>query len=533
MVNPIILPELRLMLAENDDEGLRAVAMELHPATIADFTEGLSVDETWRVLARAPLARQAEIFSYYAIPKQVEMVLGSGRERMSALLEEMASDNRVDLLQNLDPQVVEELLPLVARAERHDIAMLLSYPESSAGAVMTTEYASLPANITASEALQRMRAEAPDSEMIYYIYVVDDQRHLQGFVSLRDLILAKPNTLVENLMERDVISIRVDEDREEVAKRMAKYDFLAMPVVDDQNHLVGIVTHDDVMDVVVEEATEDAYRMGAVGPLAQGYLDAPFVTVWRKRLVWLACLFIAELFTFTALSHFEDQIAKLVVLSLFVPLCISTGGNSGSQAATLITRAVALGQVRAGDWFRVFKHELAMGAVLGLTLGLIGVLRGAGTPESTRDASRVVPEPFQIRTADDTPLKFDERQRVLVPKGSQQFAKATLTQHEHIALPTGTTAIPEADSHDARLYEFPANCIVSTAPVNRWQLAIVIGQAVAAICLWGTLVGSMLPLVFRRLGIDPGYASSPFVATFVDVTGIVIYFSIAEFWLGL
>ena len=180
MVNPIILPELRLMLAENDDEGLRAVAMELHPATVADFTEGLTVDETWRVLARAPLARQAEIFAYYAIPKQVEMVLGSGRERMSALLEEMASDNRVDLLQNLDPQVVEELLPLVAKAERHDIAMLLSYPESSAGAVMTTEYASLPANITAADALQRLRSEAPDSEMIYYIYVVDDQRHLAG-----------------------------------------------------------------------------------------------------------------------------------------------------------------------------------------------------------------------------------------------------------------------------------------------------------------------------------------------------------------
>ncbi len=533
MVNPLILPELRLMLAENDDQGLRDVVMELHPATVADFTEGLTVDETWRVLARAPLARQAEIFAYYSIPRQVEMVLGSGRERMSALLEEMASDNRVDLLKHLDPQVVEELLPLVAKAQRHDIRTLLSYPEDSAGAVMTTEYASLPANINVTEALQRMRAEAPDSEMIYYIYVVDEHRHLIGFVSLRDLILAKPSTQVGDLMERDIISARVDEDREEVAKKMARYDFLAMPVVDDQNHLVGIVTYDDVMDVMEEEATEDAHRMGAVGPLEQSYLDAPFVTVWRKRLVWLACLFIAELFTFTALSHFEDQIAKLVVLSLFVPLCISTGGNSGSQAATLITRAVALGQIKSTDWLRVFRHELAMGLVLGLTLGAIGVLRGAATPESTRDASREIPDPFQIRTPDNTPLTLDDRKRVLVPKGSEQFLKATLTQHAHISLPPGFATIPVASSHDPQLYEFPANCIMSTQPVNRWQLAIVIGQAVAAICLWGTLVGSMLPLVFFKMGIDPGYASSPFVATFVDVTGIVIYFSIAQVWLGL
>lgn len=531
MVNTLILPELRLMLAENDDAGLREVVMELHPATVADFTEGLTVDETWRVLARAPLAQQAEIFSYYPILRQVELVLGSGRERMSALLEEMASDNRVDLLKHLDPQVVEELLPLVAKAQRHDIRTLLSYPEDSAGAVMTTEYASLPANINVTEALRQLRVEAPDSEMIYYIYVVDEHRHLIGFVSLRDLILAKPHSLVGDLMERDIISARVDEDREEVAKKMARYDFLAMPVVDDQNHLVGIVTHDDVMDVVVEEATEDAHRMGAVAPFEQSYLDAPFVTVWRKRLVWLACLFIAELFTFTALSHFEDQIAKLVVLSLFVPLCISTGGNSGSQAATLITRAVALGQIKSTDWLRVFRHELAMGLVLGLTLGAIGVVRGAATPESTRDASRAVPEPFEMRLPENASLSTDNQQRVIVPAGSTQLVHATLSQHAHIALPAGQSA--ESDPNDPRLYKFPANCIVSTTPVNRWQLAFVIGQAVAAICLWGTLVGSMLPLVFRKMGIDPGYASSPFVATFVDVTGIVIYFSIAQVYLNL
>jgi magnesium transporter len=239
MINPILLPELRLMLAEKDSQGLFEVTTELHPATVADFTEGLSVEETWEVLSHAPLGTQAEIFSYYSNTKQEEMVLGAGRQRMSSLLEEMASDNRVDLLKRLDENVVQELLPLIAKAERHDIVTLLSYPEHSAGSVMTTEYASLPADITASEALARLRSVAPDNEMIYYIYVLGPERHLMGFVSLRDLILAKPSALVGDLMERDVISVRVDADQEEVAKLIARYDFLAIPVVDSTGKLVG------------------------------------------------------------------------------------------------------------------------------------------------------------------------------------------------------------------------------------------------------------------------------------------------------
>jgi magnesium transporter len=281
------------------------------------------------------------------------------------------------------------------------------------------------------------------------------ERHLLGMVSLHELILARPGTLVRDLMERDVISVRVDEDREEVAKKMARYDFLAMPVVDAENRLVGIVTHDDVIDVVVEEATEDALRMGGVGTIVEHYLDAPFLSVWRKRTVWLSCLFIAELFTFTALAYFEDAIKATVALALFVPLCISTGGNSGSQAATLITRAMALGHIRQSEWWRVLKHELLMGVALGMTLGAIGFLRVVLTPHSV------------------------------------------------------------------------------LGNVDPWRMSLVIGGAVMAICLWGTLVGAMLPLVFKQIGVDPGYASSPFVATFVDVTGIVIYFTIAVTTLNL
>lgn len=455
MTNVLLLPELRSMLAEQDAAGLTALMTELHPATVADWTEGLSVEETWKVFDHAGINRQALVFEFFPLSKQVEMATGAGRERMSRMIEAMAPDERVDLLKRLDPEVVENLLPLVAKADRQDIRTLLSYPEHSAGSVMTTEYATLASDLTVSEAISRLRLQATSAETIYYVYVVDAERRLVGFVSLHDLILARPSARIDSIMQRDVISVPVNADREDVAQTMARYDFLAIPVVDADRRLVGIVTHDDVIDVVVQEATEDALRMGGVSSMVEHYLDAPFITLWRKRGGWLACLFVAEMFTFSALAHFQNAIEKIIALSLFVPLCISTGGNSGSQAATLITRAMALRQIRPSDWLRVLRHELVMGVALGLTLGAIGLIR--------------------VRI---TPLEW-----------------------------------------------------LGVGGHERLMLALVIAQAVAAICLWGTLVGAMLPLIFARLGFDPGYASSPFVATFVDVTGIVIYFSIATIYL--
>jgi magnesium transporter len=452
-INPLILPDLREMLVENDDAGLAQITADLHPAMLADITEGLTLEETWRLLDRAALDRQAEIFAYFPFPRQIELATGIGRERMSRLIEAMPHDSRAELLRRLDAALVDDLLPLIAKADREDIRKLLTYPEHSAGSVMTTDYATLPLGITVADAIAEVRRQAPTRETIYYLYVLDADRHLIGSVSLRNLILAKPTSLVADLMDHEVVSVFFDADQDEAARLLAKYDFLAIPVVDHDNRLVGIVTHDDVIDVVVEEATDEAQRMASVVPLGEDYLALPIITVWRKRSVWLACLFIAELFTFTALAHFEDEFGKIIALSLFVPLCISTGGNSGSQAATLITRAMALGQIGPHDWLRVVRHELVLGIILGLTLGAIGFLRAALTPASV------------------------------------------------------------------------------LAGADRWLLALVIGQAVAAICLWGTLVGSLLPMIFRRLGFDPGYASSPFVATFVDVTGIVIYFTIAKIYL--
>lgn len=451
--NPLLLPELREMLAENDETGLREVVEELHAATVAEFSEGLTPEETWRLLSFASLERQAEIFSFFSTAKQVALVEAADQKHMADLLAEMPPDDRVDLIQLLDPDVVDELMPLVAKADRQNMRRLLSYPDDSAGSIMTTEYASLPEDITVSEALTRLRQQAPDSETIYYVYVLDPQRRLTGFVSLRDLIVARPTSLVSDIMQRDPIFVRVSDDQEHVAQILARYNFIAIPVVDEQGRLVGIVTHDDVIDVVIEEATEDALLQAGVGAMQENHLEAPFQIVWRKRSAWLSCLFVAQLMTIGAMAHFESAISAIVALSFFVPLCISTGGNSGSQAATLITRALALGHVTPRDWRRVIAHEIAMGFALGVTLGAIAFLQASLTPQSV------------------------------------------------------------------------------LGDVNRWKLALVISQAVTLICVWGTLVGSLLPLGFKRIGVDPGYASSPFVATFCDVTGIVIYFSIATVYL--
>lgn len=454
MPHPLFAPEVREMLQENDAQGMKSFCETLHPATVGEtLAEDFSVEECWRFLQNTSIRNQAVIFEYFPIDWQAKMVEGVGQQQMARLIEQMSHDDRVDLLRRLMPRVTEQILRLVDEADRRDIATLVSQKENTAGAIMTTDYAWLPGNIMVSEALDRLRLQAPDRETIYYVYVLDDQRKLLGVVSLRNLILAQRHLLIRDIMEKEVVTVRVSEDREQVASAMAHYDLLAIPVLDGEGRLVGIVTHDDVMDVVVQEATEDAHRMGAVAPMAENYLEANFLVIWRKRAFWLACLFIAELFTFTALANFETSIEAVTALALFVPLVISTGGNSGSQAATLITRAMALGQVSIVDWFRVLRHELLMGLVLGLTLGVIGFIRASLTPQDV------------LRTTD------------------------------------------------------------------RWALAMVISQSVMVICIWGTLVGSMLPIFFKKMGVDPGIASSPFVATFVDVTGIIIYFTIAKAYL--
>ncbi len=449
MANVLFGPEVRLMLEENNAEEIKAFLENVHPATVAETLAGdLTPDQIWKLLGHTDYRTQAMIFEYLPSEEQVRLAEGEVREQMAHLIEKMSHDDRVDLLRRLTARARENLLRLVDEADRRDIALLVRQDVSTAGGLMTTEYAWLPPNLTATEALDRLRLQAPESETIYYIFILDDQRRLMGVVGLRDLILSPRHKLIKDLMETQVVSLRADTSREVVAKEMARYDLIAMPIVDDQHRMVGIITHDDVIDIVVKEATEDAHRMGGVGPLAESYLETKFVTVWTKRAGWLSLLFVAELLTFSAMEAFEHQIKQLTILAMMIPLVIATGGNSGSQAATLITRAMALGQVQLTDWFKVLRHELFMGLALGVTLGAIAFLRAYMTPDSVRGPN-----------------------------------------------------------------------------IEALSLALILSQSVMCICLWGTLIGSMLPLIFKRFGADPAMASSPFVATFVDVTGIVIFFT--------
>jgi magnesium transporter len=367
MYDPLLLPELREMLLENDATAMREFCEVFHPAATAETLDALANEEIWRVLSQSPLKRQVEIFEYFPLPRQVELVGCLDRPHLSALLEVMAPDDRVDLLKNMDEERVEQILPLIAQAERSDIRRLLSYPEHSAGSIMTTEYASIVDGLTVREALEQLRTQAPDSETIYYLYVLDEVRHLRGFVSLRKLILARPDTRVAEIMDRDVISVRVDEDQEVAANLIARYDFIAMPVVDDQGRLVGIITHDDVLDVLQAEATEDVHRMGGVEPLQDDYLSTPFVTLAWKRGIWLVLLLVAGVGTAEVLECFDATTKQYEWLVRFLPLVLASGGNAGSQSATLVIRALSLGAFGRAVQMRILRRE----ALTGLTLGTV------------------------------------------------------------------------------------------------------------------------------------------------------------------
>lgn len=371
MYDPLLLPELREMLLENDTGAMREFCDVFHAGIIAETLEALANDEVWRVLRQTSLQRQVEIFEFFSLPRQIELVGCVDKEHRSALIEHMSPDDRVLLLRNMDPGQVELLLPLVAQAERSDIRRLLSYPEHSAGSIMTTEYASLPKDITVREALNQLHLQAPNRETIYYVYVLDDERHLHGFVSLRRLILSRPDALVADIMDKDVISVRFDEDQEAAANTMARYDFLAMPVVDEHGRLVGIITHDDVLDVLREEATEDVHRLGGVEPLQDGYLSTPFATLAWKRGIWLVLLLVAGLGTAEVLEHFDGTTKRYSWLVRFLPLVLASGGNAGSQSATLVIRTLGLGATGRRVQWQMLRREAVTGLALGSVMAVL------------------------------------------------------------------------------------------------------------------------------------------------------------------
>lgn len=369
----LLLPDLRMTLDAGDADGLREFCDALYPAVAAEVLDELSATEIWTVICTSPPERQAEIIGFLEDHRQVELIDVAPRNELSKLIEEMAPDDRVDLLEMLEDEQIESLLPLIAQAERADIRKLLSYPDGSAGSIMTTEYAWLPETLTVGEALDQLRVQAPESETIYYVYILDEGRRLDGIVSLRELIMSKRTVVLSDIMHRDVISVRVDDDEEFVAREVAKYDFLAIPVVDNQNQLVGIVTHDDVLDILEEEATEDAQRQAAMEPLEDSYMATPLFTLMHKRGIWLVILLAAAFLTAFVMKQFEDLQAQqaFIWMSWFVPLVLASGGNAGSQSATLVIREMATRHMDDGEKWTMLRREFRLACLLGAGLMIL------------------------------------------------------------------------------------------------------------------------------------------------------------------
>ena len=391
MINTLYLPELREMLREQDTDELREFCEALHPARTAEFMEGLTIDETWQVLRHANDAIRSQIFSYFEEDRQVAILETQSREEIADLIAELPHDDRVDLLALVNEDVVQDLLERLPVEERRDINRLRQYSEGTAGAVMTTDVAKFAETLTVPEALRELGTQAEELETIYYLYVVDEEDRLMGVVSTRQLVSAmrKPATKLGDLMETSLATCMPGDDQADVVQKVAKFDLLAIPVVDIERRLLGIITHDDIIDVMAEEAAEDVYRIGAVAPLEETYLKTPLLTLSWKRGMWLTILFFAALLTAYAMNLYEKELHETAWLVLFVPLVISSGGNTGNQSATLIIAALNSGAIELSDWRRVVQRELAMGLILGAFLALIGY--GASLFKAPPEAALVIP----------------------------------------------------------------------------------------------------------------------------------------------
>lgn len=371
---------IREAAASGDARAMRALIDDEHPADIGAALEEFEPHQVWAMLDLLPLEEQAGIFGYFDRDFQVELAHTAPRAKLARIVTEMHADERADLFNELSDEQQDALLPALAQAEREDIRRLAAYEEGTAGAIMTSDYALLNESLTAAQAIEKLRHEAPDKETIYRAYVTSPDRRLVGAVRLQDLILAAPRLLVRDLMEEDPVSVFVDEDQEEVARMISRYDVLALPVVDTDNRIVGIVTHDDAMDVIQEEATEDFHKVGTVGKLDTSVRDASIGLLYRKRIAWLVLLVFGNLLSGAGIHYYEDTIAAVVALVFFLPLLIGSSGNAGSQAATLMVRALATGDVMLKDWGKMLGREILIALLLGLTMAVavssIGWYRG-------------------------------------------------------------------------------------------------------------------------------------------------------------
>jgi magnesium transporter len=445
----LILPEVAEALASNPEQ-VAELAAELHPADLADLAVELDPELAQRLLSVLPVdtaARLLEMCGENERSRLFATLATNAMERAAAITDMMAPDDRADMYATLGEEMRAELLSAVDEEERRDIRQLLAYEEDSAGALLTTEFVALPADATVSEAIELVRHTAAEVETIYSAYAVDPTEKLLGVVSLRDLVTSPANRTIREIMNPNVVTVDVDMEQEEVARVIAKYDLLAVPVVDRSHRVLGIITVDDVLDVVEEEATEDVQKLGAVEPLEESYLATPLSELIRKRAPWLVVLFVAGLATRNVLEIYTLAVPAAVFL--FVPLIASAGGNSGTQSAALIIRALAVGRLELRDAGRVLGRELAVGLVLGCALSVVGM------------ASAVA---------------FDSTRAV--------------------------------------------------------EMVLTLGVAVIAVVTLGALLGSGIPLLLERLGIDPAVSSTPFIASMCDIAGLFVYFQLARLFFG-
>lgn len=384
----IVAQEVALYLRQGDFAAVKAFFVVQELADIASLLEHMDPEDALTGIRQLPVEDQAETLGYLRATAQVDIARRMSREELAKLMAAMSHDDRVDLYKALDPVAREAVLPGLAKAEREDLRRLASHPEGTVGAIMTSDYATLLPTLTAPQALDALRRQASDVETVYTAYVVDGRHKLLGVLSLRDILVARTRQTVGELMETDPVVIRVDAEQEEAAVLIARYDLLALPVVDADGRMVGIVTADDAMDVAEEEATEDIHRASTVGEFEGSVRDAPLLSLYRARIVWLVLLVFGNIFSGAGISVFEDTIAGNLALLFFLPLLIGSGGNAGAQSATLMVRALATGDVRASDWGAMLGRELMIGLALGLTMAL--AVSGIGLVRAGADITGVV-----------------------------------------------------------------------------------------------------------------------------------------------
>jgi magnesium transporter len=450
MLGKLVFPEIRELIESGDEHTLRDVLNRWLPADLGQVVSPLSRDERVRVLRLLRPELAAETFEYLDLETQLSVLEAVSEEEAASILNKMAPDDRTALLAELSAEQSERLIGLLDPQQRVVARNLLTYGEGSVGRLMTPDYVAVRKEWTIRHVLDHVRAHGRDKETLNVIYVIDADNRLIDDLRIREILLAPLHATVADLADNRFVSLSASDDKKAAVEVFRKYDRTALPVIDSRARLVGIVTLDDVIDVAEEEATREIQKFGGVEALDEPYMSTPLPKMIRKRATWLIILFVGEMFTATAMGFFEHEIAQAVVLALFVPVIISSGGNSGSQAATLIIRALALGEVKLRDWWRVMRREILSGLVLGTILGTIGFVR--------------------------------------------------------IALWRAVF----------RLYG------------EHWVLiGITVAFSLLGIVLWGTLTGSMLPFFLKRMGFDPATSSAPSVATLVDVTGLVIYFTVA------